>query len=105
MSFSSDRASLDALCGAIFHHRLTVDVQFEDGEVIASVLTDAAAVFEAASATSDPVLLVLRREGLKDGVFLVLLQDDPDCLVVDHSTNILCQSIFDVWFARAEEAV
>lgn len=104
MSFASDRASLDALCGAIFYHRLTVDVLFTDGEVIASRLTDAAAVFDAASATSDDVLLVLRREGLKDGVFHVLLQDDPDCLVVDHSANILCQSIFDVWSARSEEA-
>lgn len=105
MSFASDRASLDALCGAIFRHHLTVDVMFDDGEVIERGLTTADAVYEAASATSDSVLLILRRNGLKDGVFAVLLQDDPACLVVDHSDNILCHAIFDVWFARAEEAV
>lgn len=99
--FATDKASLDALCAAIFHHRLTVDVLFEDGEAIARSCTSAAAVFEAASATSDPVLLVLRRDGVKDGVFQVLLQDDPDCLVVDHSDNILCNAIFDAWFVGA----
>lgn len=100
--FCSDRASLDCLSGAIFHHGLTVDVMFDDGEVIERGLTSAAAVYEAASATSDPVLLILRRDGSKDGIFEVLLQDDPACLVVDHSDNILCRAIFEVWFAAAE---
>lgn len=104
MPYATDRDSLDALCFAIFHHGLTVDVQFEDGEVIAPRLSSSTAVFEAASATSDPVLLVLRRDGVKDGVILVLLQDDPECLVVDHSDNILCNAICDAWSGRSHEA-
>lgn len=102
MSFSSDRAALDALCAAMFKHGLTLDVCFQDAEVIAEGLTDAAAVFEAASATSDPVVLWLHEGVYRRGWFLLLMQDDPDCLVVDHSANKFCQSIFDEWFSVAE---
>lgn len=105
MSYSSDRASLDALCASIFSDGLSVDVVFEDGEAIALTCTTSAAVYDAASATSDPVKLKLRRVGPLVGVFVVLLQDDPDCLVVDHSDNELCNSIFNRWFVGAEGAV
>lgn len=104
MSFSTDREALDCLSALIFGHRYICDVVFEDGEVIAAGLDTAAAVFEAASATGDPVRLTLRKPGdsRRAGVFLVLLQDDPSCLVVDHSTNPVCEAIFDLWFARCE---
>lgn len=103
--FATDRASLDALSSRIFNQQHSIDVAFEDGEVIASGLTTCAAVFEAVSATSDPVLLRLRRDGATYGVFCVLLQDDPDCLVVDHSDNLLCNHIFDEWFDLADAPV
>lgn len=105
MSFSSDRASLDFLCVLIFEQGFSIDVVFEDGESIATGCTTRAAVFEAASATSDPVKLKLRRGGPLFGVFLVLLQDDPECLIVDHTDNDVCNSIFNLWCARAEAAV
>lgn len=104
MSFSSDAKALDALVSNILAHGVTVDVHFQDGDAIAKSLISPTAIHEAVTCTSDPVRLVLRREALRCGSFLVLLQDDPDCLVVDHSANLLCQSIFDAWFKLAEAA-
>lgn len=104
MSFSTDREALDALAALIFTQGYASDVLFEDGEVIARNLVSPSALFEAASSTGDPVKITLRRNDTLHGVFLVLLQDDPDCLIVDHSSNGLCQSIFDAWFASAEAA-
>lgn len=104
MSFSTDREALDRLSSFIFDHGFVIDVVFEDGEVIESGLSTCAAVFQAASATADPVHLVLRKVSAagRYGVFLILMQDDPSCLIVDHSSTDLCQSIFDRWSARAE---
>lgn len=100
--FLTDQAALDALSAIIFASGFSLDVTFEDGEVIARNLVSPSAVYEAASCTGDPVLLVVRRDGMKDGVFVVLLQDDPDCLVVDHSDNVVCNHLFNRWFALAE---
>lgn len=102
MSFSSDRAALDCLCDLAFEQGFAIDVTFEEGEIIASSCTTRAAVFEAVSATADPVKLKLRRCGPLFGVFLVLLQDDPECLVADHSDNDVCNAIAALWSARAE---
>lgn len=103
MSFSSDRASLDFLCERFFAEGCLVTVGFTDGEVIARDCSDAASVFDAASSTGDVVVLSLRRAGALCGLFTVLLQDDPDCLVVDHSATALCEAAFEAWFSAADE--
>lgn len=102
MSFPSDAHALEVLGTLIVSHGLVIDVAFQDGEVIASNLISVSAVHEAVTCTDDPVRLVLRREQARCGWFLVLLQDDPDCLIVDHSDNLICNAIFDAWFQLCE---
>lgn len=104
MSFSSDRASLAALVKLIVKAGYTVTVT-SDGDVLGRDLTSAASVHAAASATADPVRLWLGRDDRPHGSFIVLLQDDPDCLVVDHTGNEVCHAIFEAWSALADSAV
>lgn len=105
MSFSSDREAVYCLSSLILARDFTVDVCFEDGEVIASDLTCLAKIFEAVTATSDPVHVVLRAKNSARsprGLFVVLAQDDPDCLVVDHSSYAHVLAIMNQWSAVAD---
>lgn len=102
MSFRSDAASLSALASAILGRGYSIKVMSE-GDLLCqptrSFLTVSVAVH---SVTEDCLLLVINGDGKRSGWFRVLMQDDPDCLVVDHSDNVLCNLIFDEWSALGE---
>lgn len=102
MSYKSDAASLSALCNAILDRKYQITVLSEGDRLCQptkSFLTVSVAVH---SVTDDCVLLLIDATGKRCGFFRVLLQDDPDCLIVDHSDNVLCNAIYSDWSKIAD---
>lgn len=102
MSFASDSAALSALVSAIKDRGYYVSVFSEGDRLLAASRSFLSISVAVQSVTDDCVLLLIAEDGKRAGFFRVLLQDDPDCLIVDHSDNALCNEIFDQWFAIAE---
>lgn len=97
MSFRSDAAALSALVTAILERGYCIKVMSE-GDALCqpsrSFLTISVAVH---SVTDDCFLLLINGEGKRAGWFRILLQDDPDCLVVDYGQNAVTDAIWDQW--------
>lgn len=95
MSFHSDKSALEALCAAIFKRGFVIDVVAGD-LVLGRSFSTAPPVVWAVGDVSEPVRLVIRSQasGRRAGAFLVLCQDDPDCLIVDHTLN---DTMSDIW--------
>lgn len=97
MSFTSDAAALKALCIVIFDRGHSITVMSE-GDRLCAVTRSLQSVSDAVCSVSDDcMLLVVDDLGARLGWFRVLQQDDPDCLIVDHSDNVLCNSIWSEW--------
>lgn len=97
MSFSSDRSALDALCAAILKRGLWVNVVSE-GDIILAGSKSAASIISAVEAVDGPVSLTLLGAGTRRvGRFLLLMQDDPDCLIVDYPVNEVTETIWREW--------
>lgn len=99
MSFSSDTAALDALCASILKRGLWVNVVSE-GDIILAGSKSAAAIKAAVEAVDGPVsLTLLGAQTRRMGRFSILLQEDPDCLIVDYSVNVVTETIWREWAA------
>lgn len=97
MSFSSDTAALDALCAVILKRGLWVNVVSE-GDIILAGSKSAVSIMAAVQAVDGPVSLTLLAAGTRRvGRFLLLLQDDPDCLIVDYPVNEVTETIWREW--------
>lgn len=96
MSFVSDDAALSALCDVILKRGFAVSV-LSEGEAILDGSRSAVSIMTAVNAVSDDCVLVLHAMGRRAGWFLVLLQDDPDCLIVDYPVNPDTETIWREW--------
>lgn len=99
MSFASDAAALDALVASILKRGLWVDVVSE-GDTILAGSKSAVSIMTAVHAVDGPVSLTLRGpQTRRVGRFDLLLQDDPDCLIVDYPVNAVTETIWREWAA------
>lgn len=97
MSYLSDRDAVVALCELSFKQDCVISVGLTDGSLVLGGSVDSTAIFDAVSGIDDVILLTLRRHGDVVGKFSLLLQGDPDCVVVDHSAGPFCSAIFYRW--------
>lgn len=97
MSYVSDDAALSSLCALIFKRDLSVTV-LSEGDRLCVPSRDYLTVREAVCSVSDDVmLLMVGVSGRRVGWFRVLLQDDPDCLIVDYGVNAVTEVIWRHW--------
>lgn len=102
MAFKSDAAALSALCTLIFRRKYAISVMSGGDRLCAPTSTFLTVSVACHATTDDCILLIIDGSGKRCGYFRILMQDDPDCLIVDFGENVLTNSIFDEWFALAE---
>lgn len=97
MSYVSDDASLSSLCAEIFKRDFSITV-LSEGDRLCPPSRDYLTVREAVCSVGDDVMLLMVDEtGRRVGWFRVLLQDDPDCLIVDYGQNARTDAIWAEW--------
>lgn len=102
MSFPSDSAAIEALCTSIFSRDYSIVVRSEGDRLCPLTRSVATVVAAVLSVSDDCTMICIDRDGRRVGYFVVLAQDDPDCLIVDYGVNAFTEAVWAEWSAAGE---